>query len=74
MPRDGIVEIIDGDSNVLGYLGDVTTQFGQYGYCPEREKAMKVHANCDGDRFNLMTVVSSKTFLQLRRKDLNHDV
>lgn len=56
MPRDGIVEIIDGDSNVLGYLGDVTTQFGQYGYCPEREKAMKVHANCDGDRFNLMTV------------------
>ena len=56
-PRSGIIEITAVDGSITGYLANVTTQFGQYGFSPNKTDAIQVTAHCDGDRFDLTTSV-----------------
>lgn len=56
-PRSGIVEITSTDGSVTGYLADITTRFGQYGFSPNKTDAIQVQAHCDGSRFDLTTLV-----------------
>lgn len=55
-PRTGVIEITSLDGTTKGYLANVTTLFGQYGFSPKREDAMQVQALCDGERFDIVTV------------------
>ncbi|GJE94548.1 hypothetical protein PsYK624_107180 [Phanerochaete sordida] len=54
-PRSGIIEITAVDGSIAGYLANVTTQFGQYGFSSNKADAIQVTAHCDGDRFDLTT-------------------
>lgn len=65
-PRSGIVEITSTDGTVTGYLADVTTRFGQYGFSPNKTDAIQVQAHCDGKRFDLTTLVRAATNVCMR--------
>ena len=56
-PRTGIIEITSTDGSITGYLANVTTRFGQYGFSPNKTDAIQVQAHCDDDRFDLTTIV-----------------
>lgn len=62
-PRTGIIEITSADGSINGYLADVTTRFGQYGFSPNKEDAITIFAHCDGDRFDLTTSVRTATLI-----------
>ncbi|EKM58240.1 uncharacterized protein PHACADRAFT_252417 [Phanerochaete carnosa HHB-10118-sp] len=60
--RSGIIEIASVDRSISGYLANVTTRFGQYGFSPNKGDAIEVLAHCDGDRFDLTTVDMSSSY------------
>jgi len=55
-PRTGTIEMTSADGSIVGYLANVATRFGQFGFSPDKTDAIQVQAHCDGDRFDLTTV------------------
>ena len=75
-PRSGIIEITSTDGSITGYLADITTRFGQYGFSPNKTDAIQVHAHCDGNRFDVTTLVRTSRELQDEKShypSLEHD-
>ncbi|KAI0703467.1 hypothetical protein BC835DRAFT_1027261 [Cytidiella melzeri] len=53
-PRDGIIEVISAsDQSLLGYIKNTHSGNGTYGLCSDSSDALKVHANCDNDWFDV---------------------
>ncbi|KAI0779117.1 hypothetical protein BC629DRAFT_591172 [Irpex lacteus] len=53
-PRDGIIQVISpADNSTLGYVSKTHSGQGKYGLCSEPKDALWVHANCDGDSWEL---------------------
>ncbi|KIP11195.1 hypothetical protein PHLGIDRAFT_33538 [Phlebiopsis gigantea 11061_1 CR5-6] len=55
-PRSGLIEITSTDGSITGYLADITTRFGQYGFSPNKTDAIEVQVHCDGNRFDITTL------------------
>ncbi|KAI0084049.1 hypothetical protein BDY19DRAFT_910132 [Irpex rosettiformis] len=53
-PRDGIIQVISStDNSTLGYVSKNHSGQGKYGLCSDSKDALKVHANCDGDNWDM---------------------
>lgn len=57
-PRDGLIQALSAvDNEVLGYVSKPVNEYGDFGITTDPTNAVLVHANCDGQFFDLPALV-----------------
>ena len=62
-PRPGLVQATSAtDNSFIGFVRNAVSGNGTFGLTPNRDEALLVQANCDGQFFDLNTIVRTAHF------------